>query len=110
MISYSRERKKKGDSTWRGVLHSCLLVKNVEASRTRVWSLFYFYYVWHFLFIRHNGPPHWPEGTMSWATAVFTPFTVHDIVRRLFFYFSLHANLYRHPLERLGSGLETFSL
>ncbi|KAK1676084.1 hypothetical protein BDP55DRAFT_663121 [Colletotrichum godetiae] len=59
-----------------------------KAFRTLVWSLFYFYYVWHFLFIRHNGSPHWPACTMSWATAVSTLLLFMTLLDVYFLFFS----------------------
>lgn len=67
-------------------------------------------FVWHFLFIRHAGPSHCAEGTMSEGHCCFYAFLLFMTLLDFFFFFSLHANLYRHPLECLGSGSETFSL
>ncbi|KAK1709609.1 hypothetical protein BDP67DRAFT_116358 [Colletotrichum lupini] len=82
-----------------------------KAFRTWVRSLFYFLLCLAFLV--HSA--HWPVSlpgrhNVRGPLLFLRLFTVHDIVRRFFLLFSLHANLYRHPLECLGSGLDTFSL
>ncbi|KAK1535879.1 hypothetical protein CPAR01_09421 [Colletotrichum paranaense] len=48
---------------------------------------FTFYFVWHFLFIRHTGSSHCPEGTMSEGHCYFYAFLLFMTLLDVFFLF-----------------------